>query len=173
MFCPTCGSPLADGARFCPKCGTPVSVPAAPSGGATNAPVYGPAVKADRSLLVYILLSIITCGIYGFWFVYSIAADTNRMCKDDGEKTGGLVAYILLSFLTCGLYNLYWMYKLANRLAANAPRYGLYFQENGTSVLLWYLVGLLLCGLGPLVAMYIIIKNTNALAAAYNARLAR
>ena len=109
------------------------------------------------------------CGIYGYYFIYSIARDVNTMCRDDGEKTGGLLAFILLSFVTCGFYGLYWEYKLGNRLAANAPRYGITFQENGTSVLLWYLVGSLLCGIGPFIAMHILIKNTNALAAAYNA----
>lgn len=126
-------------------------------------------IQTNRSLIAYILLSIITCGIYSYYFIYSIARDANTMCREDGEKTGGLLAFILLSFVTCGFYGLYWEYKLGNRLAANAPRYGLAFQENGTSVLLWYLVGMLLCGIGPWVAMYILIKNTNALAAAYNA----
>lgn len=127
-------------------------------------------IPTNRSLIAYILLSIITCGIYSYYFIYSIARDVNTMCREDGEKTGGLLAFILLSFVTCGFYGLYWEYKLGNRLAANAPRYGLTFQENGTSVLLWYLVGILLCGIGPWVAMHILIKNTNALAAAYNAR---
>ena len=126
-------------------------------------------IQTNRSLIAYILLSIITCGIYGYYFIYSIARDVNTMCRDDGEKTGGLLAFILLSFVTCGFYGLYWEYKLGNRLAANAPRYGITFQENGTSVLLWYLVGSLLCGIGPFIAMPILIKNTNALAAAYNA----
>ena len=57
---------------------------------------------------------------------------------------------------------------MGNRLAANAPRYGLNFQENGTTVLLWYLVGALLCGIGPYVAMHFLIKNSNALGVAYN-----
>ena len=127
-------------------------------------------IPTNRSLIAYILLSIITCGIYSYYFIYSIARDVNTMCREDGEKTGGLLAFILLSFVTCGFYGLYWEYKLGNRLAANAPRYGITFQENGTSVLLWYLVGALLCGIGPWVAMHILIKNTNALAAAYNAR---
>ena len=127
-------------------------------------------IPTNRSLIAYILLSIITCGIYSYYFIYSIARDVNTMCREDGEKTGGLLAFILLSFVTCGFYGLYWEYKLGNRLAANAPRYGITFQENGTSVLLWYLVGILLCGIGPWVAMHILIKNTNALAAAYNAR---
>ena len=35
------------------------------------------------------------------------------MCREDGEKTGGLLAFILLSFVTCGFYGLYWEYKLS------------------------------------------------------------
>jgi len=76
--------------------------------------------------------------------------------------------YILLSIVTCGLYSLYWEYKLGNRLATNAPRYGLTFQENGTTVLMWYLVGLVLCGIGPWVAMNILINNSNKICNAYN-----
>ena len=130
---------------------------------------YGPqTVKTDRSLIMYIVLSIITCGIYSWYFIYSLARDVNIMCRADGKKTGGLLAFILLSIITCGIYSLYWMYSIGNRLAANAPRYGMNFQENGTTVLLWYLVGALLCGIGPYVAMHFLIKNSNALGVAYN-----
>lgn len=130
------------------------------------APVY--ALKTDRSLVAYILLTIITCGIYGYYFLYTMARDVNIVCSGDGKKTGGLAAFILLSWITCGFYALYWYYSLGNRLASNAPRYGLNFQENGTTVLLWYLVGALLCGIGPYVAMHFLIKNTNSICAAYN-----
>ena len=44
-------------------------------------------------------------------------------------------------------------------------------QENGTTILMWQIVGALLCGLGPIFAMNIIINNTNAMATAYNTRL--
>lgn len=135
---------------------------------AANGTVVTGPVKTDRSLLMYILLSIITCGIYAWYFIYSLARDVNAMCRQDGQKTGGLLAFILLSIVTCGFYALYWEYSLGNRLAANAPRYGMAFQENGTTVLLWYLVGMFLCGIGPYVAMHILIKNSNALGVAYN-----
>ena len=125
-------------------------------------------ISTNRSLVTYIVLSIVTCGSYGYYFLYTMARDVNIMCEGDGEQTSGLVVFIVLSMVTCGFYALYWYYKLANRLASNAPRYGLNFQENGTTVLLWYLVGILVCGIGPYVAMYFLIKNTNALAAAYN-----
>ncbi|MCD7889323.1 MAG: DUF4234 domain-containing protein [Oscillospiraceae bacterium] len=125
-------------------------------------------IKTDRGIVMYILLTIITCGIYGYWFIYQMAQDVNEMCKDDGEHTSGLVAFILLSMITCGFYAYYWYYKLGNRLQANAPSYGLSFAESGTTVLLWCVIGALLCGIGPLYAMHILMKNTNAMAMAYN-----
>lgn len=73
-----------------------------------------------------------------------------------------------MSFITCGIYAWIWYYKLGNRLASNAGRYGMTFQENGTTVLLWQIFGVLICGIGPFVAMHILIKNTNKICEAYN-----
>lgn len=135
------------------------------------APMGYTPIKTDRGVIGWLLLSIVTCGIYSYYFLYCLARDINVMCQDDGDYTPGLAEFILLSFVTCGFYALYWYYKIGNRLQANAPRYGLMFQENGTTVLMWQIVGALLCGLGPIFAMNIIIKNTNAMATAYNVRL--
>ena len=125
-------------------------------------------IQEDRALWKYIVFGFLTCGIYNFYFIYKMAQDVNEMCADDGKKTSGLVVFILLSYLTCGIYTLIWYYSLANRLAENAPRYGLQFQENGTTVLMWHIFGMLLCGIGAFIAMNILIKNTNAMAKAYN-----
>ena len=122
----------------------------------------------NRGLLSYILLSIITCGIYSYYFLYKMAHDVNIACEGDGEQTAGLVAFILLSFVTCGIYAWIWYYQLGNRLASNANRYGMTFQENGTTVLMWLLFGSLLCGIGPFIAMNILIKNSNRICNAYN-----
>lgn len=127
-----------------------------------------PRLKTDRSLLKFILFNLITCGIYGWYFVYCLARDLNTACDGDGRDTPGLLPFLLLSFVTCGIYALFWYYSAGNRLAYNAPRYGISFQENGTTILLWFLLGSLLCGLGSWVAVYIIIKNTNLLCGAYN-----
>ncbi len=122
----------------------------------------------NRSLGMYVLLSIVTCGIYAWYFIYKMAHDTNIACAGDDETTSGLVMYIVLSVITCGIYSLYWQYKIGNRLAANAHRYGLTFQENGTTVLMWEIFGVCLCCVGPFIAMNILIKNTNKICHAYN-----
>lgn len=127
-----------------------------------------PLLKTDRSLVVFILLNIVTCGIYSLWFIHALARDVNIACEGDGKKTSGLLALILLSFITCGIYGFIWYYSLGNRLAINAVKYNMHFQENGTTVLMWQLFGVLLCGIGPFIAMHIIIKNSNSLFAAYN-----
>lgn len=156
MFCRNCGNQMGDNDRVCSRCGTPVqgaqplderlersATEAFDQSGAelrdafndvrsslsgNGAPYGGERLKTDRSLLTYIILTIITCGIYA-WI---------------------------------------WYYSLGNRLAENAPRYGMTFQENGTTVLLWQIFGAFLCFIGPFIAMNILIKNTNRICDAYN-----
>lgn len=125
-------------------------------------------LQDNRSLVMYIILSIITCGLYSYYFIYKMAHDVNIACEGDGEVTSGMVAFIVLSFITCGIYSYYWCYKLGNRLCVNAARYGMTFPENGTTVLMWDLFGLLLCGIGPFIGMHILIKNSNLICTAYN-----
>lgn len=125
-------------------------------------------IQTDRNIVMYVLLTLVTCGIYGYYFIYKLAQDVNEMCKEDGQSTPGLGMFILLSLVTCGFYSYYWYYQLGNRLQANAQKYDIVIAENGTTVLLWCVVGLLVCGLGPYIAMHLIIKNTNAMAIAYN-----
>ncbi|OOM76141.1 hypothetical protein CLPUN_28650 [Clostridium puniceum] len=125
-------------------------------------------ISTNRGLGKYILFTILTCGIYSYWFIYKLAEDVNTICNGDGKNTGGLLKFILLSIITLGIYSWFWYYNIGNRLAENAPRYNLSFSENGTSILLWIVLGSFLCGIGPFVAMHILIKNTNALAFAYN-----
>ena len=125
-------------------------------------------IKSNRSLLMYILLSILTLGIYHLYFIYSIARDINEMCEGDGDHTAGLIVFTILNFVTCGIYSFIWMYKLGNRLQINADDYKDYFPENGTTILLWLILGNLICGIGSFIALHIIIKNTNQLARHYN-----
>ncbi len=192
MFCGNCGKEISDQAGFCPYCGEKVIREESSdsqlmvaqevfSDGSANTDALAPVqtyvgntvIDADRSLLKFILFSILTCGIYGFYFIYKLAADVNILCEGDGKKTPGLLQFVLLSLVTCSVYSYIWEYSLGNRLAENAPRYGLQFMENGTNVLLWRVFGSLLCGLGYFVAYNIIINNTNALARAYNAGIGK
>ena len=70
-----------------------------------------------------IILSLITCGIYGIYWEYCIVQDSNTASNEPYATSGGMV--ILLSIVTCGIYGLYWAYKNGNRMNAAMARAGL------------------------------------------------
>jgi len=124
-------------------------------------------LKFNRSLLKYILFTILTLGIYAIYFQHVIARDMNFMCRGDGKRTRGVIAYVIFSLLTFGIYSIVWLYNVGNRINVNSARYGYPIKENGTTLLLWEILGALLFGIGPFVAMHLLIKGYNHLSAAY------
>ncbi|GHU21063.1 hypothetical protein FACS1894164_00380 [Spirochaetia bacterium] len=120
-----------------------------------------------RGLTSYILLTLITGGIYGLWRIHIIAKDVNLMCNGDGKNTGGFLKYFFLGLITLGIYDLVWLYMLGDRLQDNAEKYGLKFKEGGGTVLLWFIAGSFIV-VGPFIALHILFKNTNALIDEYN-----
>ena len=128
-------------------------------------------LKTNRSLVTVILLSIITCGIYGIIFWWGYINDLNTACGNDGQESPNYIVLILLSIITCSIYYYYWLYKQANRIQATAQAYGIPCQENGTTILLWEIVGMFVCGIGALIGTHIMIKNLNMICNQYNIRM--
>lgn len=132
-------------------------------------------VKDDRTFGTYLLFSILTCGIYSIIFFYLLIEDLNTVCEpvenpNDNQQSPNYILVLILGILTCGIYTLFWLYKQGNRIQNAGRKYGLDINENGTSLLLWILLGSLLCGIGSFVAYYYFITNANKLCKAYNHR---
>lgn len=124
-------------------------------------------MKTNRSLLVLIVLSILTCGLYTLYFWSCFARDMNVACVGDGRRTRGILARIIFSALTLGIYELVWLYSTGERIRGNAHRYGISVGCTGSSVLAWNILGALIV-IGPFVAMYQMISGLNQLCEAYN-----
>lgn len=126
-------------------------------------------MKTNRSLLVYILLSIITCGIYAIYFEYAFARDMNIVCAGDGKKTRGVIAQVIFGLLTFGIYSIVWLFGVGERISNNSVMRKVTPTCTGGSLLLWNILGSFII-IGPFVAMYKRIEGLNRLCDAYNRR---
>ncbi|WP_255200716.1 DUF4234 domain-containing protein [Enterococcus gallinarum] len=64
-----------------------------------------------KSILMVILLTIITCGIYSLFWLYQTTQDLTEY-SEDYRLTPGMS--VLLTIITCGLYQIYWWYRIAD-----------------------------------------------------------
>ncbi|MGM9946709.1 GYF domain-containing protein [Floccifex sp.] len=81
----------------------------------TQETINNPVFIQKRSVGLYLLLTIVTCGIFGLYWMYCIARDTDTLCQNQTTSPGMVV---LLSFITCGVYGWYFYYRTCKRLHA-------------------------------------------------------
>lgn len=67
----------------------------------------------ERSIATNVILSLVTCGIYGIYWFITLTNDT-KMVSSDMEFSGG--KYFLLNLITCGIFGIYWAYKLGKNI---------------------------------------------------------
>lgn len=95
-------------------------------------------LPTGRGIILYVILSIITFGIYPLYIIHAFAKETNISCRKDGKHTSGLFVYIVLSILTFGIYSFIWHCLIVVRrgtfLESNK-------QRNNLS-LVFYLIGI-------------------------------
>ena len=63
-----------------------------------------------RNPISVLILSIVTCGIYGLYIVYKISSEINSFNEDHSVDPA---LEVVLCLFTCGIYNIYWCYKYA------------------------------------------------------------
>ena len=194
MFCRNCGKEIQKGWVKCPYCGTlignerlakenvedskgiekNINRQSRVSEKAQQVVNHSMSINDNsgieyRSFWKYLLLSFVTCGIYGIYFLYGYVKDMNRLCEGDGKESKNYIVVLLLSVITCGIYGIYWWYVQGERLHNIAPRYNVNVREKGSGILLWEILGCtIMPGIGMIVVTYIMVDNMNILAKAYN-----
>jgi hypothetical protein len=68
-------------------------------------------VRQQRSILMVILLTIVTCGIYYFYWFYQTTKELTEYSEDYRLSPG---LSIVLTIVTCGFYQIYWWYRIAD-----------------------------------------------------------
>lgn len=156
MKCNYCGKEF-NGGNFCPHCGASNSQPSDFQNPQPNyqspVPRYQqqyqnaynpPSMVQKRSIATCIILTIVTCGIYGiFWFI-SLTDDTRTLSSDLTGASGGTA--FLLTLITCGIYGFYWAYKQGTRIDAARTARGLAPSNQGAIYLILMIFGLGIVG---------------------------
>lgn len=74
-----------------------------------------------RNIGIAILLSVVTCGLYGLYWFVCLNDDANTLSGRTADTSGGMA--LLLSIVTCGIYEFFWAYKMGEKVnAAKALR---------------------------------------------------
>ena len=71
-------------------------------------------MKQNRSIVMCVVLTLVTCGIYSLYWIYCIHEDVQEVCNYPMQTTGGMV--ILLTLVTCGIYGIYWSFRMGQAL---------------------------------------------------------
>ncbi|MBQ7246038.1 MAG: DUF4234 domain-containing protein [Firmicutes bacterium] len=141
---------------------------------ASEGAFYNPSAAAfpiqKYSFWKYLLLGIITCGIYQLYYLYKWTEDTNRLSQGVYKPSQNYLIVFLLSIVTCGIYYYIWTYQQGERLKVVGDANGIQINETGIHHLL---LTLLLGGVGGLVSQYIFFSNTNRLSGVYNGDITR
>lgn len=133
-FCTNCGKELKEEAVFCEYCGSKVNDSINSTNSSNNRPMI-----SKRDVAMAIILSIITCGLYGiYWFI--VMTDESNNVSDEKTSSGGLA--FLYTLVTCGIYRLYWNYKMGQKLYLAGKKYNLPISDNSVLYLILAIFGL-------------------------------
>ena len=74
-------------------------------------PVYPyPYSEGVRSVVIGILLTLVTCGIYGLYWQYKQIATLNSWL---GREDFSFLLWFFMSLITCGIFTVYYEYKMS------------------------------------------------------------
>ena len=104
----------------------------------------------NRNIAMCIVLSLVTCGIYGLYWFVTLTDDTNTVSGETEGTSGGMA--LLLTIVTCGIYGWYWAYKQGEKMDKACMSRGMV--QSNSSVLY-----LLLCIVGLAIVAYAIMQD--------------
>ena len=96
------------------------------------------ATIAKRDIAIAIILSIVTCGIYGIYWFIVMTEDVNSLTND--HSTSGGLAFVL-TLVTCGIYGIYWAYSMGKRMYEYEKSKGEIVSDNSVLFLVLTLFG--------------------------------
>lgn len=99
-------------------------------------------VVKPKSPGIVLLLNVITCGIYSFFWMYSTTEDLKYLSNRPDVPSG--ITVVILSLVTCGLYEIYWYYRIGSVIQDIYHQNNLVSPVSGSKYMVLFLVGFIL-----------------------------
>lgn len=107
-----------------------------------------------RSIVLAIILSLITCGIYSCYWTYKLTNECHYAMGRNNTASGGWVLFY--GIITFGIYFIYWIYEMGEAVAEAKGRRGM--TTNGHEGIIYLLLALF--GFG-IISMALMQKSLN------------
>ena len=92
-----------------------------------------------RGIGLAILLTIVTCGIYGIYWFIKITDESNAL---SGEQYASGGMSFLLTIVTFGIYGFFWSYNMGKKLMGAQQNAGMVPSDNSILYILLTVFGL-------------------------------
>ena len=173
MICNNCGNQIPENSPYCTVCGATQNMYDTQNNYVAQSPMpqaFGPMLKlpTNRGLLKFILLSIITFGIYGIVVLAKLPGELDiAASRYDGRRTCPFFPMLYLTGITLGIYGLIWEHNFSNRIGAEVKRRGYNFNFGAADFWLWGVLGAFII-VGPYIYIHRLFKAMNMINASYN-----
>lgn len=126
-------------------------------------------LPVNRGMVKFVLLSIITLGIYGIVVLSNISQEINQVASSrDGKHTMHYcLIFFIFSWLTLGIAPLVWYHRICNRIGNELAARSLPYSIGAGTYWGWAILGSLIV-VGPFVFLYKFLKAMNILNEDYN-----
>ena len=91
----------------------------------------------ERNIVVYLLLTLVTCGIFGIYWLIVILKD---IATTSGEDINPWMV-ILLTIITCGIYGIYYSYMMGKYMVKAGENYNVKIEDNSILYLILTIFG--------------------------------
>ena len=128
--------------------------------------------NTNRGLIKFLLLSLITFGIYGLVVMthISMEIDTIASPRDHKSTLNYLLVVLILGPITCGIFPLIWYHNLSNRIGDELKARNLGYEFDAGTFWGWAFLGSLIL-IGPFVFLHKLLKSMNLINESYKASL--
>lgn len=89
----------------------------------------------QRNYIIYILLTIATCGFFALYWMIQLTRDANRLAEPESPVSG--LTVLILEIITCGFYIYFWSWNMGKWLSAARVKAGLKPRDRKGLFLVW------------------------------------